>query len=164
MSLKKCMECGVPISTKADICPQCGAPSKRDTSPFTWLVVILFALGAYSFFRGEHSATATKPVAVSAPDPTQQLKITYTWQLSGFGNVMLLKNVIIKNPTSVAMKDPFIRCSLYAASDTALGDAEITVYQPLPAHGKIVAQEINMGLVNSQTKKASCRIPLAARQ
>ena len=44
MALLKCKECGVKISIKAEACPQCGAPSKKKMSKFTWLVLILFLL------------------------------------------------------------------------------------------------------------------------
>lgn len=44
MALLKCKECGGKISIKAEACPQCGAPSKKEMSKFTWLVLIFFFL------------------------------------------------------------------------------------------------------------------------
>lgn len=38
MAVVACRECGKPVSTKAHACPSCGAPTKRRTSMFTWIV------------------------------------------------------------------------------------------------------------------------------
>ena len=45
MALKKCKECGNEISSKAEACPQCGAPQKKKTSIVTWFVLILILFG-----------------------------------------------------------------------------------------------------------------------
>ena len=44
MALIKCKECGEVISKKAKQCPKCGAPGKKKTSLFTWIVTIVFGL------------------------------------------------------------------------------------------------------------------------
>jgi len=41
MALIKCKDCGVGISKKAVVCPECGAPAKKKTSMFTWLVAVV---------------------------------------------------------------------------------------------------------------------------
>lgn len=44
MALVKCKECGQDVSQKAKSCPKCGAPIKKKTSWFTWVVAIFFIL------------------------------------------------------------------------------------------------------------------------
>lgn len=44
MSLKKCKECNSKISTKAKACPACGAPQKKRTSLFTWVITTVVVL------------------------------------------------------------------------------------------------------------------------
>ncbi len=46
MALKKCRECGNRVSTKADKCPNCGAPLKKSTKIgcLGSIVVIIFVL------------------------------------------------------------------------------------------------------------------------
>lgn len=41
MALIKCKECEEEISKKAEKCPKCGAPAKKKTSLFTWLVLFM---------------------------------------------------------------------------------------------------------------------------
>lgn len=45
MALKKCKECGKEVSTKADLCPHCGAKQKRKGIGCGGLLLILIAIG-----------------------------------------------------------------------------------------------------------------------
>ncbi len=47
MALIKCSECKNKISKKAKLCPNCGAPAKKKTSLFTWMIAGLFGLAMY---------------------------------------------------------------------------------------------------------------------
>lgn len=60
MSLTKCKECGEEISKKAKKCPRCGAPAKKKTSLFTWIVTILIVLWAVGYFSNP-STTSRSP-------------------------------------------------------------------------------------------------------
>lgn len=42
MAIKSCKECGHDVSTKAKVCPQCGAPAPRGTSAVTKFLATLF--------------------------------------------------------------------------------------------------------------------------
>lgn len=44
MALVKCKECGQEVSHKAGACPKCGAPIKKKTSLFTWIVAVVAGL------------------------------------------------------------------------------------------------------------------------
>lgn len=50
MALVKCRECGQEISKEAEKCPHCGAPQKKKTSLFTWIVTIAIVLWAIGYF------------------------------------------------------------------------------------------------------------------
>lgn len=58
MALKKCKECGNEISTKADKCPNCGAPVKKGHKGLAFFIIAIFAIiiiGQLSDFSKERS-------------------------------------------------------------------------------------------------------------
>jgi len=57
MSLVNCKECKHKISKKAQKCPNCGAPVKKKTSMFTWLVGVIVAIPVFVMLQN----TANKP-------------------------------------------------------------------------------------------------------
>lgn len=58
--MQKCKECAAQISTKADVCPQCGAKAPKKTSVFTWFVLILIIFGVWG------AATSPPSTSVAA--------------------------------------------------------------------------------------------------
>jgi hypothetical protein len=69
MALIKCKECGNNVSTKADKCPNCGAPVTKRTSGCALLAALLggvFLIG----FIGVLVSQSNQPAA--APPPSQQ--------------------------------------------------------------------------------------------
>lgn len=66
MALTTCKECSAAISTKAVKCPKCGAPKKKKTSVFTWLVTIILIFWLIGYI-GQLSTTPTqKPTQASS--------------------------------------------------------------------------------------------------
>jgi len=63
MALTKCKECGAEISRKAKACPQCGAPRKKKTSIFTWIVLIIFIGVIANFIIPDKPKTTTTPIS-----------------------------------------------------------------------------------------------------
>ena len=164
MTMKNCQECGKEISSKSEKCPQCSAPTALKILWGKWFILTAMAFCLIGYMKNpEAQVKQKKPPTIERSNPARQLTLTYTWTLGGFGNIMLLKDVTIFNPTTITMKDALIRCSLYAASGTHLGDVSAIVYQPLAARvndhlGEAYIEEMNMGFVNSQAAKASCSI------
>jgi hypothetical protein len=78
------------------------------------------------------------------------------FSLGGFGTVMLAR-VTLQNNTAAPVKDFVIHCLTYGASGTQLSTAQTTLYQAL-AGGKRGSFEVNMGMVNSQSERASCSL------
>lgn len=66
MALVKCKECGEQVSTGAQSCPKCGAKPPKKTSVFTWFVLIVIVLIAYSAMN----APTTTPPASTASNGT----------------------------------------------------------------------------------------------
>ena len=51
MALIQCKECAKEVSSKAKVCPSCGAKVPKKTSLFTWLVLIFMLLIVYSAYN-----------------------------------------------------------------------------------------------------------------
>jgi len=63
MALTKCKECGTEVSKSATACPKCGAPLKKKTSLFTWLVIIGIVLIVIGFVSQPSKEEKTVQVA-----------------------------------------------------------------------------------------------------
>jgi len=51
MALIKCKECGEAVSSKADVCPKCGAPFKlRVKGPSGCMMILLVMIGVVFTF------------------------------------------------------------------------------------------------------------------
>jgi len=55
MALKKCKECGKEVSTKADLCPHCGAKQKRKGIGCGGVLLILIVIGFIGFIVSQFS-------------------------------------------------------------------------------------------------------------
>lgn len=73
MALVKCKECGQEVSQKATSCPKCGAPIKKKTSLFTWIVAIVLGVWFIGFLSKQGTSPTKhldKPLVV---DPDYQM-------------------------------------------------------------------------------------------
>lgn len=72
MALIKCKECGEKVSNKAKTCPSCGVTVPKQTSLFTWLVLVLIVFGVYSAIQdpGPSPASSVSARTTSAATPT----------------------------------------------------------------------------------------------
>jgi hypothetical protein len=72
MALKKCKECGREVSSKADKCPNCGAPVKKDASLGAGCLTIIIVVGLIVWWgsKGDSTNSPTAPPAAAntAPD------------------------------------------------------------------------------------------------
>ena len=66
MALVKCKECNEEISSKAKVCPKCGAKPPKKTSLFTWLVLIIIVFVIYSVSQSSTKVT-TKAKSSTSP-------------------------------------------------------------------------------------------------
>ncbi|MCK7597208.1 hypothetical protein M0G74_07965 [Microbulbifer sp. CAU 1566] len=68
MALKKCTECGGSVSTKAKICPNCGAKAPKKTSLFTWFALLVVVGFVYSSFDGYTDYSAASAASSGKPN------------------------------------------------------------------------------------------------
>lgn len=66
MALVKCKGCEKEISKKAKKCPHCGEPSKKKTSLFTWLILIVILSIAYT---SSQTTSGPSPTTASVDKP-----------------------------------------------------------------------------------------------
>ena len=72
MALINCGECKTEMSDKADKCPKCGAPAKKKTSLFTWIVVGFLGIGFIGALTGNKSSTPPPETTTSASTSTPE--------------------------------------------------------------------------------------------
>lgn len=90
--------------------------------------------------------------------PADHVKLDgFSWEKGGFG-VVLVASFHLKNGLPVAVKDIDVTCEVAAASGTVLGSASKTLYQRIPAKGAKRIQDFDVGFINSQAARASCRV------
>jgi len=75
----------------------------------------------------------------------------------GFDSVLVI-SARIKNFSEQPLKDPVIKCSVFAPSGTKLGTRRQTFYELLPPRKEIRMRNFNMGFVNSQWSRANCEV------
>lgn len=66
MALTKCKECGHEVSKKADKCPNCGAPRKKNTSIPSWLV-LLFLIVVFIGYLTDKDTPNNRSISTSHP-------------------------------------------------------------------------------------------------
>ena len=161
MALTKCKECGEEISKKAEKCPKCGAPAKKKTSLFTWLVTIFVVLLAVGYFSGNPGTGSSTSSSKQEPSPKkvamENVKIDFSWGKTGFDNVMEA-NFTVTNNSQYQIKDIEITCTHYAKSGTRIDSNERTIYAVVPPKRKKTFEKFNMGFIHSQAEKTACVI------
>jgi hypothetical protein len=161
MALVACRECSGEISTKAEKCPRCGAPQKKKTSLFTWLVTSILAF--HVFYLAGNPGTGTTSTASSKHEPSpkqiamENVKLNFSWGKAGFDSIMEA-NFILKNNSEYPVKDIEITFSHYAKSGTRIDSNKRTIYNVVPARSKKIFENFNMGFIHSQAEKTSCEI------
>lgn len=162
MALIRCKECGEEISKKADKCPKCGAPRKKKTSLFTWIIAAFSALFLYVYFSNadyQQDQAAIRPAEKVDPmvSARKNVHLKFSWNKAGFGNVMEV-TFIIKNSNPFPIKDIDVECVNFGKSGTRLDSNERTIFDIVPKKTSKEFPNFNMGFINSQTSSTSCRI------
>lgn len=78
-------------------------------------------------------------------------------RLEGFGIVSVM-NVTIRNRALSNLKDFRISCEHMSASGTVISRTNRTIYEVVPARSTKSFRNVNMGVVNPQSKRFSCQI------
>jgi len=78
-------------------------------------------------------------------------------RLGGFGIISVI-NVKIRNRAVSNLKDFQISCDHMGASGTVISRTHRTLYEVVPARSTKAFRNVNMGVVNPQSRRFSCRI------
>lgn len=118
MALVKCKECGNQVSTKAKICPKCGATPPKRTSFLTWSVLVLILLIVYGSWQQESNLTPEQRTAkaeriqsdnstsevISEYEKNKEQVLKETAWIGKGKNAVLSK---LKDPDSATFKDTY---------------------------------------------------------
>ncbi len=113
----------------------------------------------------QRSSTATanqsstyQPTTESPKDAAlRQVSIDFKWSKGGFGSVMLA-DFTITNRSNYTVKDLDVTCTHYANSGTEIDRNSRTIYETVPANGKKILRNFNMGFIHTQAAQSSCKI------
>jgi hypothetical protein len=84
--------------------------------------------------------------------------VDYSWHKGGFGSVMVLNKVTIKNTRKIAIADFRITCDTSGPSGTILSSPSTTLYERIEAGKTRTFRDVNLGFIHSQSARASCRV------
>jgi hypothetical protein len=104
----------------------------------------------------EPTAKST-PTPLSRDDAKRQVKVDFTWSKGGFDSIMLV-NFTFTNPTPYPARDITVTCVHSAPSGTEIDRNTRTIYEVVPAKGRKVVRDFNMGFIHSQATSSRCRI------
>lgn len=99
MALKKCKECGNDVSSKADKCPNCGAPTKPKSIGCGGLLLIIIIIGIFGSIIGGNDTKSTKTKSSSTPKKPTEIVSNSAWDGSVYQVERYLKNNL-KDPDS----------------------------------------------------------------
>lgn len=163
MALIKCHECGSSISTNASACPQCGAAGQQPTSLITKLFAGFLIVGVIAtIFGPSRDGTSATTQAVVPEKKTQELRDLISvkkvnWKIGGFNNIFI-GTLTIENKNSVGVKDFVIECETVGASGTKLDVVRTVIYDTISSGKTRTFKDVNMGLIDSQSKRAGCEV------
>ena len=168
MAIKLCKECKKGVSTKAPVCPHCGAknPTKQIGCLGIFLigalVLILFGVlfGTHRD-KSKHESTTPFPASrMESPkeDALNQIRLDFEWGKGGIAGGVMIANFTIENPSKYPVKDIEITCTHFAKSGTKIDSNTRVIYDVIPPDGKKVFKNFNMGFIHSQAEGSSCKV------
>lgn len=174
-----CRSCGTPISKNAASCPLCGAPAKKKTSLFTWIVAVLAGLWLFGFMvdiivnpappqraaaSSSPSSPAPAPAPVVPPPISRQAQAEaatsiekFTWSKSA-GGALMNADFTIRNSGGIDVKDIEIECVHFGPSGTRIDKNTRTIYEIVRAGQTRVFRGFDMGFIHSQAETSNCSI------
>lgn len=110
---------------------------------------------------GAKAAAPVEPPDPYRKDPESALTLTADGKKGGFDSVFILSGTL-KNAADFPLKDVRIRCELFAASGTRVGEVSDTLYDIVPAKGQKRFTDLNMGFMGSdQVSNYQCVVKRA---
>lgn len=171
MLLKVCKECGNQVSTPGQFCPHCGKSGFAKKGMNGCLIAFLIFVGFGVLLS--IIASLGSPTRVSNTPPVYEqlseqvspkvtairgVKLDFTVVSSSGG--ILVVNFTVQNPGAYTVKDLEITCLHAANSGTVIDSNVRTIYEIFNSnsHSKKRFPEFNMGFINSQAARTSCKV------
>jgi hypothetical protein len=108
-------------------------------------------------------AEASARLAEQKRNPADRMTMpNFNWKAGGFGSVGIVSPTI-QNGNDFAVKDIGIVCNFSGKSGTELSARAAVIYDAIPAKSRKTFKDFNIGLIDSQSARASCRIISAMR-
>ena len=82
----------------------------------------------------------------------EALKVKTEWKRAGFDNVAIA-TLSVGNWGSSAAKDLEFTCTAFGASGTRISSLKKTVYSTIDGRGRTTFRDLNLGLIDPQTKR-----------
>lgn len=126
MSLSKCDQCGLQVSTEAKACPSCGAPPPKGISPWRVLLIGTFCLGVYSCSSGIPDAHKGSDVLPPTAEQIETDKRADASDAARFGlaiDTAKAVRSVMRDPDSLRFdtmlvnRDATISCARYRAKN-----------------------------------------------
>lgn len=81
-----------------------------------------------------------------------------SFSVGGFGTVLIIEQIQIKNIGVHEVHDFTLRCDVFGNSGTKLGSVSTILYERLRASKILTVKKLNMGLIHSQSSKVRCYV------
>jgi len=121
-----------------------------------WIAAVLVGSAFMAgLVQGLVGIPARAPAA--APEHTAEI-VNFTWRRGGFGTVVILSQITIKNLGADELKDFRIVCNMTAPSGTAVGTASTRLYEVLKPGQTRTFRDVNLGAVHSQATGGACHL------
>jgi hypothetical protein len=148
-------------------------PPSRRKGPFVGaaafigaFIVVLAVLGKSDKPPTNSSATTSSTTAsirdstssttsANRSDPATVPVVSFSWRKDGLGSIMMA-TFHIRNTNSFPVKDIEVKCIHSAESGTAIDSNTRTIYRVVAAGSEIVANDVNMGFMHSDTVSSRC--------
>lgn len=96
--------------------------------------------------------------------PEEALTIKdFDWAKGGFGSIMEISRLKIRNDAPFAIKDLVLRCVHQGNSGTDMDRNTRTIFEIVPANDEKTIRGINMGFISSQAVTSECEITSATK-
>lgn len=122
-------------------------------------VVALVLVGVWFWGRSpapSSQAMVYSPDELARKNPAERIAIdALKWDRSGFGNVAVA-SFSIANSNKFSVKDVQVRCKFFAKSGTNIELKDKVVFLTVPAGGRVLVANLNIGFVDQQVDSGQC--------
>ena len=94
-------------------------------------------------------------------NPQNYLKLKTSWRTTEEGGNIMKADFRVQNTSTLPMKDIAIVCNMKAPSGTVVSVKRHTIYDTVKGGATRSFENVNMGFINNQASKASCRVEAA---